>query len=550
MLDRLHGLENEYAIRFEPAGAGVERPDHADVFRALKNSIAWTVETAPGARNGRDQFFVSNGGSFCYEALPSAYDGGLIEGATPEVRGPGQSLLYQRAQEELLLRAIPRAERTLANEGHPGSLGLLRNARDAEGHIYGPQENYEAVLARGPELWLLRACLPVVMVGSWLTCAALWLLIGVTVVVGLPLLLAYAIVLALRDPGDDGIPGLGHRIAAGFEVAEMAITLPLLLPFLLLLRGVAFRGVRRTMTAFLVTRTVFAGVGTLDGDVFGLSEKGPAVRRVTRVTALPFERPIFDFGNLCKQLQMPFFGRMLAPWSLWNPRQRLQLGFSHANRADVAGFLKVGATGLLLDLEEAGALDDAPRLRRPVKALHRICADVELKRSYRTSHGEMTALAIQRWYLHRARTWVDGQAVASPEARRVLRLWTEVLDGLEADPAKLSGVLDWPTKRALIDAARPRVLTAALKKIDLRYHELGPEGYFTQLRDAGLARQLVEEAAVAKAVANAPPDTPAHQRGQLISALGADADVRFGWAEIRQGRGLRAEVIPLDRFRR
>ncbi len=325
------------------------------------------------------------------------------------------------------------------------------------------------------------------------------------------------------------------------------MTAPLLMPWLFALRLLAFRRERRELCAFLVSRPIMTGVGSLDGDVFGLSEKGPAVRRVVRWSALPNERPMIDFGNLCKPLMLPLLGRVSAPLSLFARRQRFQLGLSSGNRADVAEYLKAGTMSLLLDLSEAGVLVDAPRVRRPVRALHAVCEDVSLSKPLVTTHGPMSALEIQRWYLQRAEEHLG--AVTSPELQRLLTLWREVLDGLAEDPEGLRGLLDWPTKRALVDAARSGGTTAALKKIDLRYHELGPDGYFSRLQDAGLTRRLVDDEAV-DAATTAPPDgSPAFQRSELMRALRHRDDVRVAWSTIRAGKGLGAEVIELDRFR-
>jgi proteasome accessory factor A len=104
-----------------------------------------------------DQCFTENGGAFYYEMLPHAVDGGLIEMATPECRSPAQLLLYQRAQERLLTDALPGAQLSLALDGHRGELSLLKNCRDGFGHIYGPQENYEAELGGPVALFAFRA---------------------------------------------------------------------------------------------------------------------------------------------------------------------------------------------------------------------------------------------------------------------------------------------------------------------------------------------------------------------------------------------------------
>ena len=73
------------------------------------------------------------------------------------------------------------------------------------------------------------------------------------------------------------------------------------------------------------------------------------------------------------------------------------------------------------------------------------------------------------------------------ETQRLLALWERALDALEADPSALVGVLDWVTKRALIDGCDD-LSPAARKKIDLRYHDI-VDGYLVELEAAGVARR-------------------------------------------------------------
>ena len=95
------GQETEYAIRFSPKFG---RPGNDKIYRFVAEAIGTRVRTEPGLYPKRPQIFTQNGGAFHYEYLPHRFEGGLIEGATPECRGPGQLLLYQRAQESLLLQ--------------------------------------------------------------------------------------------------------------------------------------------------------------------------------------------------------------------------------------------------------------------------------------------------------------------------------------------------------------------------------------------------------------------------------------------------------------
>ncbi len=147
------GQETEYAIRFS---SEKRRPGHDLVYEVLAKIIGARVRTEPGMYAGRPQIFTQNGGAFHYEYYPYCTDGGLIEGATPECLSPAQLLLYQKAQEALLREAIPEAEKRLSQLGYPGKLGLLKNCRDAMGHVYGAQESFEVGLARGFGLFLYR----------------------------------------------------------------------------------------------------------------------------------------------------------------------------------------------------------------------------------------------------------------------------------------------------------------------------------------------------------------------------------------------------------
>ena len=565
MLDRLAGLETEYALRFTPA-PGAERPRNDALFAAIAEAIRTRVRTLPGRRRlTHDQLFTENGGSLYFERSPTEPDGGLLEAATPECRGPGQLLLYQQAQEAMLRRALPLAEATLHRAGHPGHLGLLKNGRDAHGNTYGVQENFDTPLATGPLLHLYRAGLALlipVMILDVLICWTLILAMGL-------LLIATALTLLLLDAAattllrktrpdiltrafQDPERRLERRLMRSLALFEMLIVMPAVLPFTWLVHLCAFRPIRRSATAFFISRPALTGTGTLHpDDTFTLSEKATTIRRLVRSTAAPYSRAIYDTGNLLKGLQGLFlfdFAR-LAP--LFARRQRLQLGLADANRCQAAEYLKLGTTLLVLDMIEAGALTDAPRPTDPVAALHHLTHDPTLRAQIPLRHHPaMTALQIQRWYLDRARHYIAHHPAPALEAHEIIRLWTEALDALETDPGTLVGRLDWITKRYLIENAAPTAPHAVRKKIDLRYHELG-DGYLARMEDAGLAPRLVTPEEAIEAITTPPDRTPARQRGRLIRTLAdRDQDATAGWDAIRIGAGLRGRIVRLDAFRK
>lgn len=556
-MPRLLGLETELAIRFSSDGG--PRPGNDVIYQALAGAVRELVQTQPGESHGVEEhrLFTESGASLCYEALPQAHDGGLVEVATPECDDPGQLVCHQRAIEALLLRAIPGACGRLAAQGYEGELALIKNCRDAEGHIYGAQENYEAEVARGAGLWLYRAALalaaPVLVVQAVLVWVSA-ILFAVTLIA---LLLLAAIaglivprwrragfaerVLAHDNPVRDRAVGRAARLL------DTVVAAPGLLFAALPLRLLAFRRQRRALLGFLVSRPVLTGAGTLQPDgSFGLSEKGPAIRRLVRIGTGSEDRPLFDTGNLMKDFFAPVRLRIRPYLGLFRARQRLQLGLSDANVAQAAEYLKAGLTALLLDMAEAGALDDAPRPADPIAALHALVADPTLKaRVPIAGGGEMSALELQRAYLDRARAYVRASKAVSLGAHQLLKLWTEALDALERDPATLVGALDWVTKRYLIEACAPDEPRSVQKKIDLRYHELGG-GYFARIERAGLARRVVREEEIEDAIRNPPASTPARLRGQLVRELASEPlPVRVSWDSIRVGGRLRGKVIQL-----
>ena len=66
------------------------------------------------------------------------------------------------------------------------------------------------------------------------------------------------------------------------------------------------------------------------------------------------------------------------------------------------------------------------------------------------------------------------------------------------------------------------------KKIDLRYHELSEEGYFTRFIADHREHELVDADDIAMRRRNAPADSPAAQRGWMIREFAGDVSVAGG----------------------
>ena len=517
MLDRLAGLETEYVLRFRPRRPGGRRVPNRDLYGRLLHGLRTRVPLAR-AIVGHDCWFLANGGALRFEQLPfygTLPASGFVEGATPECRGPAELLRYQRAQDVLLSRYA-------ASSGQAdGDVTLLKASHDADGHLFGSHENYEATVADGPALWAWRVALvPALVVVLLVICvgdmAALML--------GMPIsaLVALAGRLLGRDMGRTYSAVVARLVslcrAPGQVVGSAFMGL------------LAFRRVRRQLLAFLVSRVILTGPGMVRPDGrFVLSARAGAIRSTCGVTAAAW-RSVFYFCHAFKAIA----GAGEGVASLFRRRQRLQITIGDSNMAQHAEFLKLGTTLLVLDVIEAGGLDDAPRLRRPLRALRAFSDDPDLRVTAALADGRrVRALDIQRSYLDACRRFVDRHAAGDEQAAEVLHMWQETLDALEHDPSRLVGRLDWVTKRHLLDAAGPGASADERRKLDLRYHELSPEGYYLRLEAAGVAPVVAEPEDVVAAIDLAPEGSPAAARGRLIrQAVEFGGTVRVGWSSV------------------
>jgi hypothetical protein len=556
VFQRLIGLETEYAL-WIPRSTPPTRTNRHALFLELVAALSRKIPCA-AARSMKEGVFHAGGGAVWFETERPAMGGGLIEGATPECRSPRQLLAWQRAQDALLAEAAEAAFGTRVR--------LLKNDRDAEGNLYGAQESYEATLATGWRLALWRVALvgllPLALV-TWLCLKLVDLLVTVYA------LLATAVYLTAERwlPRPEWLA----RLLFGCSVKELAsqtptgpvwlesilsvtarvVTAPLALLLFAVLWLTAFVPIRRQLTPLLVSRAILGGSGWLDEQGhFWLADKAPGINCVSGFGGLLGDRPLYCLGHFFKAIYAEAWHAPRQYWRLWSGRQRLQIALGDSNLAEMSEYLRVGTTLLVLDMIEAGELPPVPPLKHPIRALRTVCSDPSLSARVELAGGlKVTALEIQRFYLEACHRFLSRRPDAPAEARELLRFWEQTLDALSTDPQQLVGTLDWVTKRMLLDRAGRGAGWEVRKKIDLRYHELSADGYFQQLRRAGVVRGLVSEAEIAHARRNPPSGTPALVRGRYIREFATDdAPIAVHWDAIYLGQGPDQRVVRLDRL--
>jgi len=594
MRDRVLGVETEYAVIYHPGRREVARPTNLEIYQLFESLLGGHLKSLPRAfsllrsKPGR---FLENGASFHYEATSEDFERGLIEMASPECRDPFTLLSCERAKDQLVETLCREVNQRLPLMGYSGEIRIGKNNVDSRGNTFGSHENYwvEDPLSSSRKLLLLPLWL-----GLWILSIPFfaWLLLAMLAMIGAILVVFLLPVVGALLVGFSKLMARSHRPAAlGLaraaarlevmprrlitslqsrpgEVARRLTWIELPLRPLISLHSwmhnrFHFRRFHRNLTAFLVTRTVYAGAGSVvlgGGPPFRLAQRPPFMRSLARVFTSGENRPLYESRDV-------FF----RPWSALGSRRRLHLLIGDANLCDWALVLRTGATALVLEAIETDAPADWPVLAHPLRALRALAADPALAIRYRLEDGsEATALEIQRRFLDAVREILAPRFDAGGWRSRVLAMWEETLDLLERDPEALRDRVDWVAKRGLlrreipdpadweaIGREGPRVLDepgtpadrdSRLRELafralraDLRYHELGPRGGHRRLEGRGEVRRLVERSQVDRALLRPPSDTRAYARGRAIreahtrSVSGGATwhRVRLGWLDWR-----------------
>lgn len=282
----------------------------------------------------------------------------------------------------------------------------------------------------------------------------------------------------------------------------------------LMRRATPFADIVRHLIPFFITRQVFTGSGRL-----GIGQDGRDLRYQLSQRADFFEVEV----GLETTLKRPIVNTRDEPHADPEHWRRLHVIVGDANLCDVATYLKLGVTALILSMLESGALRDLDLMPlEPVPEMHRVSHDTSLRHRIPLSGGRrLTALEIQMILAERATEYLDGRGDDDPQTRDVLHRWRSVLERLADDPMQCARELDWVAKLRLLEAYRSRDglewSAHRLQAIDLQYSDIRPErGLAARLEDRGELEVLVPPAQVEAAMSEPPSDTRAYFRGECL----------------------------------
>lgn len=290
-------------------------------------------------------------------------------------------------------------------------------------------------------------------------------------------------------------------------------------------RALPFARIVQHVMPHFVSRQIFTGAGKVGSEA--ASTGGVEVRYQLTQRADFFEEEV----GLETTLKRPIVNTRDEPHCDAGKYRRLHVIVGDANLSEVATFLKVGTTALVLAMIEddwfTKAGDRDLTLQTPVASMRKVSYDTTLRQPVALADGRsMTALELQWEHLDLARKYAEDRGLdavgGADTGREILRRWEQVLTGLEADPMTLATQLDWVAKYRMIEGYRDRHglewTDPKLSALDLQYHDVRPER--SLYARAGMER-LLDPEAVVRAVTEPPETTRAYFRGKCLQRWGS-----------------------------
>jgi proteasome accessory factor A len=293
------------------------------------------------------------------------------------------------------------------------------------------------------------------------------------------------------------------------------------------------------LVPFLVTRQLVAGAGHVQvapaGARYILSQRADQITEALS-SASTRSRPMINTRD--------------EPHADGQRYRRLHVIAGDSNMSQTATRFKFGATGLVIEALRLGGGTVLRRLQKlelaePARAIRQVSHGWREARPIRLADGRAARpAAIQRAYLEAA-----AEAAETPEDRAVIALWSRALDGWDRlDFDGLDKELDWLAKLRLVERYRERSGAAwadpKVARLELAYHQLGPDGLRGRLEAAGLLARLIVPWDISRAVLEPPPTTRARLRGRFVAAArAAGRDYTVDWVRLKLGQGRAVSLL-------
>lgn len=561
-----------YLVRF--AAQDGNHPGTDVVCQVMRDALRYLVEDGGSRKLWGARRLFPRRLSVDRFADPSIADG-VFYLELPATSSVGEALQQARTQESVLVWAANKAEAELRRIGFTGRVLLSRTTVLSSKTIIrlGLRIDHEAYtwqIGRGVALWthrLLVQCLLLnALVALSLGVVLRWLAMGGLI---FTMAMTYALIMALkgtllvfakhtlantkkkRFPAYLMLLQSGRQLlnilaktlkdkmaVGGFRGVEAFGQLPLhimlIQPARFIYSRLIWRGLRRQLDGFLLSRPLWTGVGWLSDDGRFSLDRPPTASNALERLRLPFaadplSQAAWHYAKTIGQTAAELARLDLVGYRrLCSAQQRIVMPLASDNRAQLGVFLRQGLTQLALSMAAEGWLKDAPRLTSPWRARLKLAMDASLQRRVPCLRGQEWGLIdLQEFYHQRAVLWLGQRRAATMLEHELVRVWGEALRSLRENPGLLIGRIDWVSKRYLLETNAKDQDYQALKRIDLGYHEL-TSGYYSYLEQQGVGLQLVDKDEIERLV------------------LGRDRVIRSGTSALRGSIAFTGQTWPVD----
>ena len=301
----------------------------------------------------------------------------------------------------------------------------------------------------------------------------------------------------------------------------------------LISRQTPFTQIAQQITTHFVSRQIFCGAGKVGAEHRGLTGKNsnPNLFQISQRADF-FEEEI----GLETTLKRPIVNTRDEPHCDPAKYRRLHVIAGDANMSEVATYLKVGTTSIVLSMIEDDAFPAHLVIKDPVRALRQVSHDTTLNAVIEMVDGRhLTAAQIQTEIIEAATNYATRFGLDSVDEQignDVLQRWHNVVASLQTDPLTVANIVDWVAKKRIVEgfALRHGLQTTdpRLKAIDLQYHDMRIEKCLA-LR-AGLDVLCLPQD-VMWSMVHPPSSTRAYFRGTVLQRWPSDV-VAANWDSV------------------
>ena len=298
-------------------------------------------------------------------------------------------------------------------------------------------------------------------------------------------------------------------------------------------RQTPFTQIAQQITTHFVSRQIFCGAGKVGAEHRGLTGKNsnPNLFQISQRADF-FEEEI----GLETTLKRPIVNTRDEPHCDPAKYRRLHVIAGDANMSEVATYLKVGTTSIVLSMIEDDAFPAHLVIKDPVRAVRQVSHDTTLNAVIEMVDGRhLTAAQIQTEIIEAATNYAIRFGLDSVDEQignDVLQRWRNVVANLQTDPLTVANIVDWVAKKRIIEGFAQRhglqATDPRLKAIDLQYHDMRIEKCLA-LR-AGLDVLCLPQD-VMWSMVHPPSSTRAYFRGTVLQRWPSDV-VAANWDSV------------------